>query len=42
MTSGGVRLLPAPAVHVWTVECGKATSFAAFVSDDYEVDEFWS
>lgn len=34
--------LSASAVHVWTVQDGKATSFRAFTADEYEVDEFWS
>lgn len=34
--------LSVSAVHVWRVEDGKATTFQAFVADEYEVDEFWS
>ena len=34
--------LTVSAVHVWGVEDGKATTFQAYVADEYEVDEFWS
>ncbi len=34
--------LSVSAVHVWGLRDGKATSFQAFVADEYEVDEFWS
>jgi uncharacterized protein len=34
--------LEAQVVHVWRVEDGKATSFQAYVYDEYSVDEFWS
>jgi ketosteroid isomerase-like protein len=31
-----------PAIHVWRVEGGKATSFQAFTSDDHAQDTFWA
>jgi len=34
--------LNSPAVHVWRLQGGKATSFDAFMHDDYSFDEFWS
>ena len=34
--------LAVSAVHVWGVQDGKATTFQAFVADEYAVDEFWS
>jgi len=34
--------LNSPAVHVWRLQEGKATSFDAFMHDDYAFDEFWS
>ncbi|MDQ3723570.1 MAG: nuclear transport factor 2 family protein [Actinomycetota bacterium] len=36
------KSLSVSAVHVWGLEDGKATTFQAFVADEYEVDEFWS
>jgi ketosteroid isomerase-like protein len=36
------KSLSVSAVHVWSVQDGKATTFQAFVADEYEVDEFWS
>ncbi len=36
------RRLEAQMVHIWRVENGKATSFQAYVYDEYTVDEFWS
>jgi ketosteroid isomerase-like protein len=37
----GARL-NAPAVHVWRVQDGKASSFHAYRHDDYVLDDFWS
>lgn len=34
--------LAMPAVHVWQVKDGKATSHQSFVADDHESDAFWS
>ena len=34
--------LSVSAVHVWSLQDGKATTFQAFGADAYEVDEFWS
>lgn len=36
------KLLSVSAVHVWGLQGGKATTFQAFLADEYEVDEFWS
>jgi ketosteroid isomerase-like protein len=36
------RRLEAQMVHIWRVEDAKATSFQAYVYDEYTVDEFWS
>jgi hypothetical protein len=36
------RELALPAVHVWRLKDGKATSHQSFVADDDEQDAFWS
>jgi ketosteroid isomerase-like protein len=38
----GDASLTTEAVHVWTVQDGKATRFRAYVDDQYAQDEFWS
>jgi uncharacterized protein len=37
----GARL-DASAVHVWQMQDDRATTFHAFMEDDYAVDTFWS
>jgi ketosteroid isomerase-like protein len=37
----GVKL-EVPAVHVWHMQDGMATSFRGFAGDQYHDDEFWS
>jgi ketosteroid isomerase-like protein len=37
----GVKL-DVPAVHLWQMQDGKATTFRGFTGDQYEDDEFWS
>jgi ketosteroid isomerase-like protein len=36
------KSLNAEAVHVWGLQAGKATTFQAYIADEYTVDEFWS
>jgi len=36
------KSLSVSAVHVWGLQGGTATTFQAFLADEYQVDEFWS